>query len=165
MSNSLFHLTQEYLHIANILEENGGELTPELEEALEFNQEAVQVKGVNIAFVIKKYDSEIEPYQKEIERLQKAVKAKENAKERLKSYLKSNMERLGITEIKGEIMTIRLQNSRSAVEIVDKDSIPKKFLNKKIDVVPDKKAIKEALDSGQKVKGVELKESKSLILK
>ena len=165
MSSSLFHLTQEYLQIANILEENGGELTPELEEALELNQEAVQVKGVNIAFVIKKYDSEIEPYKKEIERLQQAVKAKENAKERLKSYLKSNMERLGITEIKGEIMTIRLQNSRSSVEIVDKDSIPKKFLNKKIDIVPDKKAIKEALDSGQKVKGVELKESKSLILK
>jgi hypothetical protein len=36
---------------------------------------------------------------------------------------------------------------------------------KKVEVQPDKKAIKEALNNGAKVKGVELKESKSLLIK
>lgn len=163
--SSLFHLSQDYLQIANILEENGGELTPEIEEALELNKEAIQLKGVNIAFVIKDFDAKIEPYIKEIERMQRIVKAKENAKERLKNYLKLNMERLGITEIKGELLTIRLQNIKASVEIIDKDLIPKKFVNKKVDFIPDKKLIKEAIDSGLKVKGAELKQGKSINFK
>lgn len=163
--SSLFHISQEYRQIADILEQNGGELTPELEEALNNNQQALQVKASNIAFVIRDFDLDAEKIAKEIERLQKLQKSKLNAKERLKAYLKQNMEATGITEIKCDLVTVRLQNSRSSVEIIDKEKIPKKYLTKKIDFVPDKKSIKEALESGQTVNGVELKKNKSLIIK
>src|SRR5690606_2881167 len=159
------HISQEYRQIADILEQNGGELTPELEEALNNNQQALQVKASNIAFVIRDFDLDAEKIAKEIERLQKLQKSKLNAKERLKAYLKQNMEATGITEIKCDLVTVRLQNSRSSVEIIDKEKIPKKYLTKKIDFVPDKNSIKEALESGHTVKGVELKENKSLIIK
>lgn len=163
--SSLFHISQEYRQIASILEQNGGELTPELEEALNDNTQALQVKASNIAFVIRDFELDAEKIAKEIERLQKLQKSKLNAKERLKAYLKQNMEATGITEIKCDLVTVRLQNSRASVEIIDKGIIPKKFLSKKVDYVPDKASIKEAIDSGQKVKGAELKENKSLIIK
>lgn len=165
MTQSLFHISQDYLQLANILESNGGELTPEIEEQLNANSEALQVKASNIAFVIRKMALEEDNISAEIERLKNMLKVKTNSKERLKTYLKTNMEQMDISEIKCDLITVRLQKSKSSVEIVDKEIIPKKFLNKKIDVVPDKVAIKEALESGAKIKGVELKESKSLIIK
>ena len=165
MTQSLFHISQDYLQLANILESNGGELTPEIEEQLNANSEALQVKASNIAFVIRKMALEEDNISTEIERLKNMLKVKTNSKERLKTYLKTNMEQMDISEIKCDLITVRLQKSKSSVEIVDKEIIPKKFLNKKIDVVPDKVAIKEALESGAKIKGVELKESKSLIIK
>ncbi|WP_099368109.1 siphovirus Gp157 family protein [Sphingobacterium sp. 1.A.4] len=165
MTQSLFHISQEYLQLANILESNGGELTPEIEEQLNANTEALQVKASNIAFMLKKWSVEEDNIYNEIERLKNMLKVKTNSKERLKSYLKTNMEQMDISEIKCDLITVRLQKSKSSVEIVEKAIIPKKFLNKKIDVVPDKVAIKEALESGEKVKGVVLKESKTLIIK
>lgn len=165
MTQSLFHISQEYLQLANILDSNGGELTPEIEEQLNANTEALQIKASNIAFVIRKMALEEENISNEIERLKNMLKVKTNSKERLKTYLKTNMEQMDISEIKCDLITVRLQKSKSSVEIVDKGIIPKKFLNKKIDVVPDKVAIKQALESGLKIKGVELKESKSLIIK
>ena len=165
MTQSLFHISQDYLQLANILESNGGELTPEIEEQLNANSEALQVKASNIAFVIRKMALEEDNISTEIERLKNMLKVKTNSKERLKTYLKTNMEQMDISEIKCDLITVRLQKSKSSDEIVDKEIIPKKFLNKKIDVVPDKVAIKEALESGAKIKGVELKESKSLIIK
>ena len=39
MSKSLFLIQQDYLQNAEILEDNGGELTPELEKSLAINQQ------------------------------------------------------------------------------------------------------------------------------
>lgn len=165
MSQSLFNISQEYLQIADVLESNGGELTPEIEELLNANTEALQLKASNIAFVVRKMALEEDNINSEIERLKAMLKSKTNSKERLRGYLKSNMEQIGVTEIRCDLITIRLQNSKSSIEILDKGLIPKKFLNRKIDYTPDKNAIKEALESGAKVKGAELKENKSLVIK
>lgn len=165
MNKSLFHINQEYLQLAEILEDNGGELTEEIEKQLTINKSELEVKGVNYAYVIKKmlYDAEL--CDKEIDRLTKLRKSKQGTVDRLKNSILNAMNIYGITKIEGETIKISLRNNASTLSISDEKLIPRKFMVKKVEVLPDKKAIKEALNNGAKVKGVELKESKSLLIK
>ncbi len=39
---NLYNIQNEYLELMRFLEENEGELTPELEEAMQFNKESFQ---------------------------------------------------------------------------------------------------------------------------
>lgn len=51
------------------------------------------------------------------------------------------------------------------VEILDESLVPKKWLNKTITYKPDKIAIKEAIKTGQKIKGCSLVESQNISIK
>ena len=56
MSNlSLYHITSEQLRINELLEESGGELTPEIEEALVINEGNFLVKAEGYIESIAKY--------------------------------------------------------------------------------------------------------------
>jgi len=166
MNKSLFHIAQDYLVLADTLEQNGGEITPDIEELLSINKDQLQTKGVNYALVVRQLLGESEMIDKEIERLTKMKKAKEGSVDRLKHSLKSAMELYGIESIKGDFIQISLRKGREVVQIDNEDSIPKKYINKKITTAPDKKAIKEAIESGITVKGAFLKTGeKSLIIK
>lgn len=165
MNKSLFHISDDYLQLAEILEDNGGELTEEIENQLTINKNELEVKGVNYAYVIKKMIYDAELCDKEIERLTKLKKSKTGTADRLKNSILNAMNIYGITKIEGETIKITLRSNTSSLLINDEKLIPRKFMVKKIEVQPDKKAIKEALGSGLKVKGVELKESKSLLIK
>lgn len=165
MSKSLFQIQSEYLQLAEILEDNGGEITPELEDQLNINQEQLQLKGVNYALVVRQLDGEAEIIKNEIDRLTKLKKSKENAAQRLKDTLKGAMELYGIQSIKGDLINITLRNNSAGVVIENESDIPKDYITEKVVTTPDKKAIKAAIDSGIEVKGAYLTYSKSLLIK
>ncbi|MGC4388733.1 siphovirus Gp157 family protein, partial [Streptococcus suis] len=48
---------------------------------------------------------------------------------------------------------------------VDEDLLPKKYFAKKIELKPDKTALKELLKSGKKIKGAELIRTEKLVFK
>lgn len=162
---NLFQLGTEYLQIEQILIENGGELTEELETLLDQNKEAVQVKFVSLGFVTRSMVLNQTIIDAEIERLSKLKKTYKNAEDRLKGYIKSNMERLGLTEVKGDLMTVSIRQNPFSVHIDDETKLPKKFITKKVTETPDKKAIKLAIDAGQRVKGAELRRTTALVIK
>lgn len=164
MNKSLYHIQTEYLELAQTLEDNGGEVTEGIEERLAINQEQLQTKGVNYALVVRQLSGESEVIDNEIKRLQALKKSKDNAVDRLKNTLKGAMELYGIQSIKGELINITLRNNTASVSIEDESKIPKKFMVPKPSV-PDKKAIKEALESGIKVNGAYLQASKSILIK
>lgn len=165
MNKSLFHIQQDYLQIAEALEGNGGELTPELEQSLAINQQELQLKGVNYALVIRQMDGEAEIIDKEIKRLSELKKAKENAVKRMKDTIKGAMELYGIQSIKGDLINITLRNNASSVSIEDEAKLPKEYVSEKVTTSPDKKAIKSAIESGIEVPGAYLSHSKSLLIK
>lgn len=164
-NKSLFHIQQEYLQLAAILEDNGGEITEGIEDQLAINQGQLQVKGVNYAMVVRQLSGEADLIDKEIERLTKLKKSKENTVTRLKETLKSAMEMYQIQSIKGDLISISLRNNAASVVIEDEAKLPKKFIKKKTTEVPDKTAIKQAIESGVSVKGAYLKASKSIQIK
>lgn len=161
---NLFQLEQEYLQIADQLVQ--GELTPELEQALELNKENFEVKSAKYAYVTKKFDGEIFLIDKEIERLTALKNSREKAINKLKDTVKSAMDLYGIKKIEAQNIKLMLVRSKPSVE-VDEKILPKKYIKKtvKTTYAPDKVAIKADLDAGKKIKGASLKENENLQIK
>lgn len=162
---NLFQLEQEYLHIADQLVQ--GELTPELEQALELNKENFEVKSAKYAYVTKKFDGEIFLIDKEIERLTGLKTTRERAITKLKDTVKAAMDLYGIKKIEAQNIKLMLVRSKPSVE-VDEKLLPKKYFKKKVTPVtytPDKVLIKADLDAGKKIKGASLKENENLQIK
>lgn len=162
---TLYKISNELREVYNKLE-NGeginletGELSPELVNALEVSQANLQAKGVDIGYVIKSFDDEIDLYDREIKRLTERKQALKNAQERVKNNLKNAMEEFGIVEIKGQTLKISFRKSES-VEVDNIEELDDKF--KRIKVEADKTAIKQAIKSGEEVRGARLVENNNL---
>ena len=164
MSN-IFQINQDYLQLAQILEDDGGEVTPEIEEQLAINREQLQTKGVNYAFVVKKISSEVDTIDAEIKRLQEMKKAKVNAIERMKKTIKDAMILHGIDKIQGDLINLSLRKSPASVVVENEDQIPDDYKIEQPKKL-DKKAVVDALKKGFEVKGAYLNDGgKSLIIK
>ena len=162
---TLYEISSELREVYDKLE-NGegidletGELSPELVNALAISQANLQAKGIDIGYVIKSFDDEIDLYDREIKRLTERKQALKNAQERVKNNLKNAMEEFGIIEIKGGTLKISFRKSES-VEVDNLEELDDKF--KRIKVEADKTAIKQAIKSGEEVKGARLVENKNL---
>lgn len=168
MSNlNLYNIEREYLEIANQLIEAGGEVTPELEQALAINKENLQVKSAKYAYVTKSLNDEVDLIDKEIERLTELKNKRIKGIEVLKDRVKTAMDLYGIKKIESNNIKLMLVRTKPVVVIENENDIPKKFKPKKtvITYPVDKKAIKEAIDAGLKVKGAVLKENETLQIK
>lgn len=153
---NIFQISTDYIALSNAIIENGGELTPELEQALQINQEQLQAKGIQYGYVIKSMAADIAIIDTEIERLTALKKSRQKTVERIKSTLQSAMELYGVTEIKTPTLSITFRKSESVV-ILDSDIIPKEYTRVSPPVIsPDKDLIKKAIKEGHPVIGAEL---------
>lgn len=96
MSN-IFQIKQELLAIFDESEENGGELTPELEEQLVITQESFKDKIKDYANVVKILQNDIVDIKAEKARLNDLQKSKEKTIERLKAIMVEAIEMFGDT--------------------------------------------------------------------
>lgn len=161
---NLYQLTTEYKQLESILIENEGELTPDLEQALQINQDQLQAKGISYGYVIKSIEAESDIIDTEIKRLTQLKKVRDNAVERLKTTLKQAMEMYGVLELKTPTLKISFRKSES-VEIIDMDLLDKKYITVKTTEMPNKTEIKEALKRGEVIEGAELRTNNNLQIK
>lgn len=153
MSLTLYNITAEQLRINELLEESGGELTPEIEEALVLNENNFAVKADGYIESIAKYRALAEAADVRLKEMQRIKKTAENIEKRLKerlSYAMQVMERDSIDIGPRKLLLRRTK----AVEIYDAARIPAAFSI--VELKHDKKRISEALKSGELVPGAEL---------
>ena len=165
---NLYDITQEQLTIISFLEENGGELTPEVQEALTITQEAFEKKAEAYSYLILKMDAESDMIAAEIKRLQALKKSKDNNSERLRDALSVAMVAFGREDNKGikrfETPTLKLSTHKSeSVQITDEKSIPAAYMVVKHEV--SKTLIKEAINQGIQVDGAQLVTKQSVQIK
>ena len=101
---NLYQITHEYQQLAAHLMED--ELTPEIENSLQINEQQLNVKGIAYGQVIKHLENENDIINAEIKRLQSLKKSRENAIERLKTTLSNTMQIFGIEEIKSTLLIL-----------------------------------------------------------
>jgi len=153
MSN-IFQIQQDYLTITNELIENGGELSPELENALVINKSELQNKGIQYGYVIKSFESDIDTIDEEIKRLQALKQSRSKTIDTLKNTIKSAMELYGIEEIKTATLKINFRKSESID--VNPNLIDDEYCNVKVVKTPNKAIIKDAIKAGKEVFGASL---------
>jgi Siphovirus Gp157 len=163
MKLQLYKIEQEYINLADQLIENGGELTPELEEALIINKEQLEHKGQCYGFVVKSLESDVDVIDSEIKRLQGLKKSRGNTIDRLKESIKKAMELYQIDKLETPTLKISFRSSES-VE-VDESMLDSKYMVEKKTYQPDKAMIKADIKSGVVVTGAILQHNNNLQIK
>ena len=103
MNSNIFNIEGEYLSIIDALEESGGELTPELEEALAINAENRDRKMQAYVNVIKQKQADIALAKDEINRLRELSQSNEKVIKRLKDTLLQALEVFDLRNNKGNL--------------------------------------------------------------
>ena len=160
ISNKIRNIYEELASGIGVDEETG-EICPEILQALSFTQNELQEKVVDYGFVIKSFEDEIDIYSKEIDRLQKRKKQLENTQKQLKQVITNAMIEFDVAEIKGKTIRVKLRESE-AVQVDNPELLTNEFKRTKITIEPDKMAIKSAIKSGQVVEGACLVKNKNL---
>jgi len=162
VSTSLLAIQDQYNRIMQVIIENGGELTPELEAALQDIELNRADKVDSYKAVMDKMDVEEILWKERAAEFQTVARACRNVKERLKVNIKALMSSSMVTDVSGNYWRFKLSNSKDSVEITDSREIPAKYCTEKVELVPDKAMILVALQSGEQIDGVVLKKGTSL---
>lgn len=161
---NIYDITNEFLQLESQLIENEGELTSEIESALQINKDELQHKGIQYGYVIKSLEDGIDSIDNEIKRLQAIKKTSETAIDRLKTTLTNAMNLFEITELKTP--TLKINFRKSEVVIVDDvNALDKEYKIIKVTEQADKIKIKQALKDGLTVIGAELFTNQNIQIK
>lgn len=164
MKQSIYQIQNEFLLIQNQLIEQDGEYTEDQINALAINETDLENKTVGYCFVIKDYEDDVNAIDNEMKRLTQKKKVLNNAIDTLKSTILNAMNLYGKDEIKTAIVKVSFRNSES-VEITNESQLDACFIVTKTVTSPDKKAIKDAIKSGEVVTGATISYNKNLQIK
>ena len=152
---SLFIIKNEMQLVVNQLIENGGELTPELENKLQITETQLKEKATNYGAVIRSMEYDKTVIDAEIKRLQDLKKVRTNTIDRLKATLSEAMKQFEIDQIETPTIKISFRESK-AVEILDESLIDKKYKTQLITTKVDKLQLRKDLKNGDAIKGAKL---------
>lgn len=110
---NIYGLTTRLLEIGQELEDNGGELTPELEQALEETTGSLAEKADGYRGLLAMLDDRADNIDRRIKELQAMKKTTDNARKRIKEYVISAMIAAGMTRIEGKTSLLYLRKTTS----------------------------------------------------
>jgi len=126
----------------------------------------IEDKASNIVKMVKNWESDLPGLDAEIKRLTDRKKIIENRVEGVKTFLFSQLEYAGLTEIKTPIATIKQQNNPPSVNILDESKVPAMYQT----IIPQsykisKTDIAKAIKAGEIVPGCHLTQEKRWVIK
>jgi hypothetical protein len=166
MGISLYHMTEEY---RQALQELSDADLPEdvVRDTLEALGGELIKKGEAVAAFTLNLGAEIDAIKAVEKRISDRRKALEKRADNLREYLRTNMEKAGISEIKAldGSFTAKLGKGRPSVVIDDEDALPGYSEFVRWTMAPNKTAIADAIKAGQEVPGAHLETKPSLTIK
>ena len=153
----LYELADRYTRLLEMAEE----MDPEaLADTLESLEDSIEEKVENTAKVIKSIEADISAIDEEIKRLQAMKSARKNNIDRLKVYLKEQLELVGMDKVKGKLFTVSVQNNPAKLVVKDVSKLQGYLVEQEPKV--DSTRLKKDLKAGLEVDGVELVQERSL---
>lgn len=166
MNMSLYVLADEYQQAATQLADLDlpDEVVADTLESLQF---PIEQKAANVAMFVRNLEATAEAIKAAEGEMAKRRKALENRASSVREYLKVNMLRTGITKIECPLFKISVRDNPASVRVIDESAIPSQFMRQPEPPPPspDKKAIGEALKSGDDVPGCVLERGNRLEIK
>jgi len=144
----------------NSVNEDGEIIDEELFKKLEELQLAREVKIENICLYTKNLKSDIEQLKKEADSFAQKAKAAERKLESLKGYLRWALNGEKFKTLK---VSVSYRTTTSVEVNVPAELLPLEY--QRVKTEPDKTELKEALESGKAIEGVELVSKQSIVIK
>lgn len=161
---SLYELGDEVVALENLVAMDEGEWTDEHEALEKELMEKLVAKADAFGGYVRNLEATAAACKAEAQRLSARQKACENRVASLKEFACAALQRMGKTELKGELFTLANQPNNPSVEVtVEAEKLPAEYVR----VVPatkepDKRAILEALQQGVTIEGCSIKRTLSL---
>lgn len=159
MSN-LFNLKQSYLFLKEMMLDPGVD-TEAVQGTLESLAGAIEEKADGYAYIISEIEAQQELIKSEIARLFDLSRVIENKKEAMKQNLLTAMVATENTKFKTPFHSFGIGLNKF-IYIQDETVLDSDYIVEKVTRAADKKKIKEAIESGVKVKGAIINERPSL---
>ena len=158
---SLPALVREVQSLFQVLAENGGELTPELEQSLAVIDIALPAKIDSYKVILDRAELEETYWKKKADEMYAIAKGMKSIQERLKESLKLAAIAMDKTELVGNDVNFKLSNSKPKM-VIDEKLIDEAYKYTVTTTEIDKKKIEEDLRLGVPVTGAHLVETKSI---
>jgi len=146
----------ERLRIMTIVNENEGEIPAELEQQFVTCETDIPEKVEQWAFVMKGFENEAEFLDAEAKKLTERARKYKQHYEYMKLRLKMIMTESNMKVLNGTMTKFSIRPTRPALKIIDQDSIPNEYIDEKMEFVPNKERILEAIKAGTEIPGVRL---------
>lgn len=159
MKTTLYTITEDQRLLNAMLEENGGELTPEIEEAMQITEDNLLAKAEAYGATISEYDAQAEACAAEIKRLMAYKKTCENVSKRMRERLSDAMHTFEKDKLTAGTFRFSFRKSTSVL-VEDETIIPKEFF--KVEPTLKKKELLDALKAGELIAGASLVTNYSL---
>jgi len=162
MQVSLYELAGEY-HQAAIALSNMDLDDQTIADTLEGLSGALEAKATNVAYFVRNLEATAEQIKLAEKQMADRRKAMENRAERIREYLKANMEVAGITQIECPHFKLSIKKNPPSVVIDAESQIPADYMTVPVapPQAPDKKLIAAALKDGFEVPGCHLETGKT----
>ena len=173
---TLYELSTEQMEIESLLEENGGELTPEIEERLTETEDLFPKKVDGYGVMLRKFQSVEKMCDDEIKRIQAIKKVAQNSIKSMRQHLLDTMLYFKFDKLKGNMTQMWTGKSKSLE--VDEETLISQYKAKidalqsklppylTLEVKVSKKAISDAYkETNLLPAGCEIKENDTLTIK
>lgn len=159
MKQSLYNITEDQRLINAMLEETGGELTPEIEEAMLITEENFISKAEAYGATISEYDAQAEACAQEIKRLQAFKKTCENVSKRMKERISDAMMTFDMDKVTAGTFRFSFRKS-TAVVVENEELIPEEYFRTERTIC--RKELMDALKAGEVIAGAMIETRQTL---
>jgi hypothetical protein len=164
---TLRDLADEALALDALVWMDEGDWTDDTQALYEEQAAKLASKADGFGTYVRSLEGHADIIKAEVERLQSTAKRLTGHADALKRYALLHMERMGTTEIAGDLHTLKIQKNPPSVQVtVLPDALPAEFVR----VIPeqreaDKKALLTALKGGAAIDGVTLTQTTRLVIR
>lgn len=145
------------------------ELTEEEKQARNDRLDSLVVKEASktdaLVYIIKKYEDDIDNIKEYIAYLKKKQASRENSLTWCKGRVLESMQNHGYKKLSGYAHSLSVRKNKQVNVNIDPKELPEMFQRVKTTVEADKVALKNCIESGVSVDGVEVVEKHCLIVK
>jgi Siphovirus Gp157 len=160
----LYEIASDHLQTLEDLAEMEDLPEEVIADTLEGLQGTFEMKAINVGAYIKTLEAEasaIEVARKSMEQRQRSL---ERHAERLREYLKTQMERVSLPKIKNCYSMLRVQANPPSVEVIDEETIPAEYKRTEVSIKLLRSEIARALKGGNEVPGARLEQTIRLVI-
>jgi hypothetical protein len=162
-NRSLVSIVKDFNALDELLIEQSGELCPTLENWMQINEHNLAEKVDNYKLYIEHLESRNEYFKGIKDQANQAQNIFKNMVSRMKENLKFSMSNLGSDELRGDMYRFKLSKPKQKVQIVNSEEIPLEFTKEVTRIEIDMDKIDAAISAGQKIPGVGIETSQSLL--